>query len=420
MLFIIKIIRSTMNKMSRNSILPASKVDRAGSLAVAVACILLAGCSGIPPANVKSNAKLTPSSEVTRALALLPEPKAKVGVAVYAFRDETGQYKGSPDSAYSTMVTQGATSMLVKALRDSGWYIPVEREGLQNLLTERRIVRAIETPGDKGKPLVNLPNLMPASLLVEGGVLGYETNVRTGGKGANYLGIGADSQYRVDQVTVGLRSVDVRNGQVLNAVSVTKTIYSYQFSASIYRFIAYQKLLQGEVGYTTNEPAQLAVREAIEAAVIHLTVQGIRDRVLELKHEGDWNSPVIQGYLAESVNNQGIQDEVQGDEVLPMRPMNMSRKAQKVQPLLPAQPGRDAGNVASVGEATDGGGKPADRPSDGSAARAEGRADEGQGPAEGASAAVQPNTGAEAKGALAKPAASDDIFGSYWRGQARK
>ena len=273
---------------------------------LAAVAAALAACSTTPPSNVKSNAQITPTSRVTEDLAHLPRPKKRLAVAVYGFRDQTGQYKPSPDSSYSTSVTQGAAAMLVKALKDSGWFVPVEREGLQNLLTERKIVRAIESPTDKGKPLVNLPNLLPASLIIEGGVIAYESNVRTGGKGANYLGVGSSTQYRVDQVTVSLRGVDIRTGQVLDTVSVTKTIYSYQFSASLYKFVAYQQLLQAETGYTSNEPAQLAVREAIEAAVIHLTVLGVRDRYLELNDAQDFYTPLVQRYLKEDLRALGI------------------------------------------------------------------------------------------------------------------
>jgi curli production assembly/transport component CsgG len=278
---------------------------------------LLAGCSTVPPSNVKSNAQVTPTTRITNDLTHLPPPKRRLAVAVYGFRDQTGQYKPSPDSSYSTSVTQGAAAMLVKALKDSGWFVPVEREGLQNLLTERKIVRAIESPTDKGKPLVNLPNLIPASLIVEGGVIAYESNVRTGGKGANYLGIGSSTQYRVDQVTVSLRGVDIRNGQVLDTVSVTKTIYSTQFSASVYKFVSYQHLLQAETGYTSNEPAQLAVREAIEAAVLHFTVLGMRDRFLELNDPQDFYSPLVQRYVKESMNALG--NEVASDEPVLLR-----------------------------------------------------------------------------------------------------
>lgn len=280
----------------------------------------------MPPSNVRSNAALSPTTGITRDLSHLPKPKARIPVAVYGFRDQTGQFKTSPESSYSTLVTQGAASILVKALEDSGWFTPVEREGLQNLLTERRIVRAIESPTDKGKPVVNLPNMLPASMIIEGGVIAYESNVRTGGKGASYLGIGASTQYRVDQVTVGLRSVDVRTGQILNAVSVTKTLYSYQFSASIYKFTSFQHLLQGETGYATNEPAQLAVREAIEAAVVHLTVNGIRDRYFELQDASQWDNPVIQAYLAEGLANAGDERTVE-DALIPMRPVSGDRDA---------------------------------------------------------------------------------------------
>lgn len=270
-----------------------------------LAAALSAGCAlpGVAPSNAASNAVLTPSTQITRDLVRLPEPKGKIVVAVYAIRDQTGQYKPSPDSSFSTSVTQGATSILIKALRDSNWFVPVEREGLQNLLTERKIVRAIESPNDKDKPNVALPPLLPATILIEGGIIGFESNVRTGGAGARYIGIGASTQYRVDQVTVGLRAVDIRSGQILNSVSVTKTIYSYQLSANVYKFIGFQNLLEMEAGYTRNEPSQLAVREALESSVVHLIVQGLRNHTWSLKNEKEMDVPVIKAYLKESETN---------------------------------------------------------------------------------------------------------------------
>ena len=273
--------------------------------------LLLAGCAAtqVAPSNAKSNAQLTPATRITRDLLHLPEPKGKIVVAVYGFRDQTGQYKPSPDSSFSTSVTQGGASILVKALKDSGWFIPVEREGLQNLLTERKIVRAIETPADPVKPVTNLPPLLAATILIEGGIVSFESNVRTGGSGARYVGVGANTQYRVDQVTVNLRSVDIRGGQILNAVSVTKTIYSYEFSAGIYKFVGFQRLLETETGFTRNEPAQLAVKEAIEAAVVHLTVQGLRDQVWLAKSEQQvLNSQIVQAYLRENETNISVID----------------------------------------------------------------------------------------------------------------
>lgn len=314
-------------------------------------------------------------------------------MAVYALRDQTGQYRGSPDSPYSTAVTQGAATILVEALRRSGWFLPVEREGLQNLLTERRIVRAIESPTDKGKPAVNLPNLLPASLIVEGGITAYESDVRSGGKGLNILGIGADTQHRVDQVTVGLRSIDIRTGQVLNAVSVTKTIYSFKTNASAYQFIAYRKLLQGETGFATNEPAQLAVREAIESAVIHLTALGVRDRILALKDESDWENPIIQSALKEQQSNtrgDGVPlDDALDEELVAMKPL--------------ADEGNDKQVVASRGEA----GQPASSTSDAVSAPVLNAPAAGENAGGGA---IPPPSG---KATSVSP--SDDIFNQYWR-----
>lgn len=266
---------------------------------VPLVALSLAGCAAQPPSNVTANAQLSPATKITKDLLRLPEPKGKVAIGVYALRDQTGQYKPAPDSSFSTAVSQGTTSILVKALKDSGWFIPVERENLQNLLTERKIVRALEVPQDKGNPVIQLPPLMPATVLIEGGIVAYETNVRTGGAGARYLGVGISDQYRVDQVTINLRSIDIRSGQVLNSVSTTKTIYSYQLSTGVFRFVNFKELLELEAGYTRNEPVQLCVREAIESAVVHLVVQGVKDRVWGLKNDKDWESPVIQAYLKE-------------------------------------------------------------------------------------------------------------------------
>lgn len=281
---------------------PARRGLSAALTAIA-ACVLLSACATpiTEPVAVSEAASLTPASPATRDLRKLPPPRGKVVVAVYGFRDQTGQYKPSPDSSFSTSVTQGAASMLVKALKDSGWFTPVERESLQELLTERRIVRALD--GSGADPLGaggSVPALLPAAVLIDGGVISYESNVRTGGAGARFLGIGLSTQYRVDQVTVNLRSVDIRNGQILQSVSTTKTIFSYEVRPSVFRFVNFKELLEVEAGVTNNEPAQLAVKEAIETAVVHLVAQGLKDRSWALRNEADWNSSILQAYLREA------------------------------------------------------------------------------------------------------------------------
>lgn len=273
-------------------------------------CLLLSACTIFDRerdsalAATSKPAGLTSVSAVHSDLTSLPPPKGKIIAAVYAFRDQTGQYKPSPDSSFSTAVTQGAASMLTKAMVDSNWFIPVEREGLQNVLTERRIVRALEAQQNN-----NLIGLLPASILLEGGIIGFESNVRTGGAGARFLGVGASEQYRTDQVTINLRAIDIRTGRILASTSTTKGIYSYKLGADIFRFVSYQKLLEVEVGYTRNEPAQLCVQEAIESALVHLIVQGIKDSHWALSNPQDINTPLLKNYLAALEQRQNISQE---------------------------------------------------------------------------------------------------------------
>lgn len=266
----------------------------AALLAVAV---LAAGCaSGGVSTRADALARLAPATAVTRDLLQLPAPKGQIVVAVYGFRDQSGQYKPAPESSFSTAVTQGAASMLVKALQDSGWFVPVERENLQNLLTERKIVRALEAPQDKNAPAAPVPQLLPATLLVEGGITAYDSNTRTGGAGASFLGIGLSTQYRVDQVTISLRTVDIRTGRILATVSTTKSLYSFEVRPSVFKFVNFKDLAQFEAGITSNEPAELCVREAIESAVVFMVVRGLKAQHWQLRDASDLDSPLIKAY----------------------------------------------------------------------------------------------------------------------------
>jgi len=270
------------------------------SLAVPLAALVVAGGCAHTPSGARDNAQLTPDTAITRDLLALPPPKGKIAVAVYGIRDQTGQYKPAPDSSFSTAVTQGASSLLIRALQDAGWFVPVERENLQNLLTERKIVRALEMPQPAGTPAIQVPPLLAASVLIEGGIVAFESNVRTGGVGARFLGVGLSTQYRVDQVTVNLRTVDIRGGQILQSISTTKTIYSYELHPSVFKFVNVKDLAEFEAGTTRNEPTQLCVTEAIEAAVTHLIAQGVKAGNWTLQDETDRANPVLQRYLGQA------------------------------------------------------------------------------------------------------------------------
>ncbi|MCG7600479.1 curli production assembly/transport protein CsgG [Halomonas sp. McH1-25] len=258
---------------------------------------VLSGCAGVVSHSEGlegTPTTLTPRSGTYKDLIALPPPAGKIYAAVYDFRDMTGQYKPAPASTFSTAVTQGAAAMLMGALVDSGWFTPLERVGLQNLLTERKIIRAESER--YGRP-DTLPSLRSASVLLEGGIIAYESNIRTGGAGVEYFGIGTSGQYQVDQVTINLRAVEISSGEVLANVTTTKTIYSKEIRAGVYRFIDFKRLLEAEAGVTTNEPTQLATMSAIESAVIHLIARGITTNLWNLKDAEALETSVLNDYL---------------------------------------------------------------------------------------------------------------------------
>jgi curli production assembly/transport component CsgG len=112
-------------------------------------------------------------------------------------------------------------------------------------------------------------------VILEGGVIGYDTNTVTGGSGAGFLGISAHSEYRQDTVTVYLRAVSVRTGEVLTSVTTSKTIASYALGGGAFRYVGFKQLLEAEAGMSTNEPDQLALQQAIEKAVYALIMEGV-------------------------------------------------------------------------------------------------------------------------------------------------
>ena len=227
------------------------------------------------------------SAPLVDKLETLTPPERKVTIAVYSFSDKTGQRKPSENLALlSTAVTQGAEVWLIQALKKAGngeWFQVVERGSLDNLLKERQIIRNTRQSYD-GKDAKKLKALLFAGVLIEGGIVGYDTNMETGGLGARYLGIGIHDEYRKDMVTVGMRLISVQTGEVLLAVSTQKTILSTKVGLNVFRFLDMgTKLLETEAGFTQNESITYAVRKAIEASVVELVKNGEKQKLWKFK-----------------------------------------------------------------------------------------------------------------------------------------
>ncbi len=267
-----------------------------------------------------SEARLGANSKAYEEMQILPEPNEPVVVAVYKFRDQTGQYKPSDIGAnWSTAVTQGATSILLESLEESGWFIPIEREGLSNLLNERKIIRSSRANYSGQDPDENqlLPPLLFAGIILEGGIISYESNVLTGGAGLRYFGAGASGQYREDRVSIYLRAISTSNGRILKTIHTSKTILSQKLDAGIFRYVSLRRLLEAEVGFTFNEPSGIAVQEAIDKAVHAMIIEGILDDLWEVKDTEDLSTAAIRNYLEEKEENE--KTDYLGFQSLPFR-----------------------------------------------------------------------------------------------------
>jgi len=257
-------------------------------LVVALIAVFLNSCATVPDIQ---DPKLSISPLQQKFKEMKPLDGPKITIAVYSFSDKTGQRKPSEKfSQLSSAVTQGAEVWVIQALKEVGqgsWFKVVERIGLDNLIKERQLIRSTrdQYEGEKEK---KLKPLLFAGLIVEGAVVGYDSNIMTGGAGARYLGIGLQTQYRVDNVTVSMRVISVSTGEVLLSVAVEKQILSVAQGGTVFKFLDMgTKAVEIESGTTVNEPVNYAVRAAIEQAVVEVILKGEKQTLWKFKQEGE-------------------------------------------------------------------------------------------------------------------------------------
>jgi len=249
-----------------------------------ISFVLLTGCAGSvhPTLNqsfvLRGDAKVATfaNADIMQTVPELDGPP--IPVAVYSFTDRTGQRKPSHSlSSFSTAVTQGADAYVIKTLQDVGggkWFIPVERVGIDNLIKERQLIRQMREQV-QGEDVTSLPPLMVAGIILEGGIIDYNSNIKTGGLGVRVFGIGPHTQYIEDQVIIHLRLVSVQTGEVLTSVTVQKNLLSTSEGVTAFKFFnvgtnAFE--LDGQ--QTSNEPGNYAIRSAIETGVVELIKNG--------------------------------------------------------------------------------------------------------------------------------------------------
>jgi curli production assembly/transport component CsgG len=252
---------------------------------------MLSGCAVIQSSGLSETdpTLTTQRAGVKKEFDTIPGPATgkQLSVAVYSFQDKTGQRRPQPNVAsLSTAVTQGAETFLIQALQGVGkgqWFDVVERVGIDNLVKERTIIKQMREAyeGKDAKPLMPMQF---AGMIIEGGIIGYDTTTTSGGAGMRIFGIGKQTQWSTDTVTVSLRMVSVNTGKVLSTVTVQKTILSTADSATALKFFDNAtQAFEAEAGLTINEPGTYAVKAAVELGVVELIKEGERKGIWEFK-----------------------------------------------------------------------------------------------------------------------------------------
>ena len=257
------------------------------NIAIIFLTFLLVSCASTPDFDVRTQ------TVAYKDLTEINSPKGEpIILAVYDFADLTGQKKPSDTVAsMSTAVTQGSYQLLIQALQKAGdgkWFRVVERASLPSLLQERKLIRSTrqQVNGEGAEPL---PPLLFAGAYITGGIVGYDSNTKTGGVGARVLGIQAHKQWRQDVITIILRLINVQTGEVVITTTVEKTIISAETGGDIFKYYdADTMLVEIEAGVTRNEPVTYAVRKAIEKAVVDMINAGAEKDLWE------FDIPVIE------------------------------------------------------------------------------------------------------------------------------
>ena len=232
--------------------------------------------SGIPSVVIKNSSIMKLQSE---ELKNINPAKRKPIIAIYgnSFKDHTGQRKSNGQFAlFSSAITQAPEAFLIRALKHAAngeFFKVVERVGLDSLTKERQLIRSTRDSFEEDSAV---KPLLLAGLLIQGGVLSYNSNIKSGGFGARALGLGSSKEYREDLITISLRLVSVSTGEVLTEVLISKTVTSAGVSQDLFRFISDgTRLIEVEGGVAANESTAIALQKAIEEGVLEIIKIGI-------------------------------------------------------------------------------------------------------------------------------------------------
>ena len=127
------------------------------------------------------------------------------------------RFENSTDTAGQAAVGAAMADQLADALIQSGKFVVIERQTLEDVIAEQDIAAsgraAVSGTAQTGK-------IIPAQILLKGTVSEFEAETQKGGTGITVSGISLGSSKSQAHVAVIVRIIDSTSGQVLDSVRV--------------------------------------------------------------------------------------------------------------------------------------------------------------------------------------------------------
>jgi curli biogenesis system outer membrane secretion channel CsgG len=182
--------------------------------ALLASCIALSACADMP----RSAAPQVDGAHSTQALKKLPRKQGeRVAVSIYEFR-----------SAVTEIPARGATDMFKTALVQSGQFRVVERARLeQGVLREKQLGAQGLTAGKAAQQ-----TLREARYLFEGAITDASPTERQRSGAIGIAGAQFGGSSTRDAIGIDVRIIDVASGDIVDVVTVRKTIAGDSSSVS--------------------------------------------------------------------------------------------------------------------------------------------------------------------------------------------
>ena len=206
----------------------------------------------------------------SQLLAALPEPDQRIPIVIYAITDSTGQFKAD-GGAVSSVVTQGATEMLITALQRSRQFAVLDRVRFGDLMNEQNLISSSRVAPGQGPELGALSG---ANYMITGSITEYQVSKETGGIGLVIAGKGGSAEYAKASVALDIRVTNLTTGEVVWAESLKGEIIGEKIGVQLFSFLG-KNIVEFETGQGKQQVINLVVRTLLEEAVFKLVQSGV-------------------------------------------------------------------------------------------------------------------------------------------------